>query len=598
MQALAERGVPVETWVEGLPLEVEDLTTPGATIPWDVFVPLIDRASEASGGPEELEALALKIAHSPASVGRRALRLAAGPIELYKLILLWGRSLEFEDVTVRVEDLPGGRLRVTSEIREHLPGSIAFWHAVRGSLRGVPRLMGLPEARVQGEITPHRAVFVITPPPSATLASRVRGALRGLVSSRPLVEELARQQEELRASYAELRAAHTALQRQSDALRESEARYRALIENTADTVAVSDMRGRFVFVNQGVIGLTGYHPEEWVGQLGHQFIHPDDLPMLSSALPQLEGDGVEVPLEFRLLCRDGEARWVEGRAKRFCSAEGEDRAVLVIRDIGDRKRAEAERQSYAAKLEREVARRTRELEQVNRQLRALQTRLINAERIGAAGELAGRVAHSINNPLAALIGNLELMIESTGDDGLERLLQLAKRIEAVVQRTLELFRQGALDLEPENPGKIVLEVARELRERGVRPKLEIETKIPGGLPLILIDRTLLVSALVGIAENGVDAMAGGGTLWLEVGALPGLGVIRFTVADSGPGIAPELQGKVFEPFFTTKPAGTGLGLAIAQGIVRGHEGRIVFAQRPGGGTIATVELPYLAAPLG
>jgi len=70
-------------------------------------------------------------------------------------------------------------------------------------------------------------------------------------------------------------------------------------------------------------------------------------------------------------------------------------------------------------------------------------------------------------------------------------------------------------------------------------------------------------------------------------------VVQFRISDSGPGVAQELLDKVFEPFFTTKSAGTGLGLAIAQGVIRGHEGRIVFEPRPGGGTVVRVDVPVL-----
>jgi signal transduction histidine kinase len=87
-------------------------------------------------------------------------------------------------------------------------------------------------------------------------------------------------------------------------------------------------------------------------------------------------------------------------------------------------------------------------------------------------------------------------------------------------------------------------------------------------------------------------MPEGGDLWLDVTALEQISVIRFTLADCGPGIPEELHKKVFEPFFTTKAAGTGLGLAIAQGVIRGHEGRISIGTRPGGGALVRVDVPF------
>lgn len=267
--------------------------------------------------------------------------------------------------------------------------------------------------------------------------------------------------------------------------------------------------------------------------------------------------------------------------------------LTIARDIHVRKQHEQDQQFNAERLEREVARRTTELEQVNSELRELQRRVIEAERMGAVGDLAARVAHAVNNPLTALIGHLELMLDGTRgkDPKVERLLQLAQRIRDVVQSTLVLFREGALDLMAESPREILEEVASEFHERCERQGIAVELKVPSGLPELVADRTLLISALGSIAQNAIDAMPDGGTLELEIGALPGLGVARFSVADRGPGVAPDLRERVLEPFYSTRPGGSGLGLSIASGVVRGHGGRIMIEDRPGGGALVHIDLP-------
>jgi len=121
--------------------------------------------------------------------------------------------------------------------------------------------------------------------------------------------------------------------------------------------------------------------------------------------------------------------------------------------------------------------------------------------------------------------------------------------------------------------------------------VRIEVKIGTTLPEILVDRTLLVAAIVSLAENALEAMPNGGTLWLDARGFGGVAVVEFTVEDSGPGIPKDLRAKIFEPFFSTKAAGTGLGLAIAQGVIRGHGGRIDVGERPGGGTRIQVKIP-------
>ena len=234
-----------------------------------------------------------------------------------------------------------------------------------------------------------------------------------------------------------------------------------------------------------------------------------------------------------------------------------------------------------------------ELERTNQTLRDLQGRLIEAERLEAAEEFAASVAHAINNPLAALIGNLQLQIDATRepDARLERSLHLAKRIRAVVERTLRLYRGGALKRAPTAAEAVLADVSDELAERAAARNIRLELKVEAGLPLVEVDRALLAAALVSIAENSLDAMRDGGTLGLIAEALPGTNVVAFRVWDTGPGIPEPLREEAFKAFFTTKGGGTGLGLAIARGIVRGHTGRISISDRPGGGALISAEIP-------
>ena len=210
-----------------------------------------------------------------------------------------------------------------------------------------------------------------------------------------------------------------------------------------------------------------------------------------------------------------------------------------------------------------------------------------------ATRLAGSVAHAINNPLAALLGTVEMALESGGGQrqALQRVLHLAHRIESVVASTLQLFRLEAPRCEPVAVSDLLESVRRELAARNSPGRIGVETKLDAELPEVLGDPELLTRALTALAENGMEAMAEhGGQLWLEAERAAGDGVV-VRVIDSGIGIAPELRERVFEPFFTTKGGGTGLGLSIADSIVTQHGGRIDLAARHGGGTTAAVHLP-------
>ncbi|HEY5646964.1 MAG TPA: ATP-binding protein, partial [Pseudomonadales bacterium] len=265
----------------------------------------------------------------------------------------------------------------------------------------------------------------------------------------------------------------------------------------------------------------------------------------------------------------------------------------ITRDVTDREEALSDRRRYAEQLESQVAERTRDLERTNEQLRSLQSRLIEAERLEATGQLSGQVAHAINNPLMALIGKLQMRIESGGggDPGADDLLVLARRIESVVRSMLEFSRCEELTLSDIRPDTLLAQVELELRAIWAPRGVEFVTQIDGETPALRADGELLYAALAAIAENAAEASPAGETVELHVGTAAGGRAVEFRIADRGPGIPEALRRQVFEPFFTTKPQGTGLGLAIAWGIVRGHRGRIGIEDRRPCGALVRIHLP-------
>lgn len=255
--------------------------------------------------------------------------------------------------------------------------------------------------------------------------------------------------------------------------------------------------------------------------------------------------------------------------------------------------SEARNRELVAQLEIGLAERTGELESRGEELRELQQQLIQAERLGAAHELAGSVAHAINNPLTALIGQVQMVLESSdpADPRIERVHQVALRIRDVVSRTLQLFRRGELNLGREDPRRILEDVAASLRPLAAQAGVQLGLKCEAGIPTLEVDGVLLRAALASLGENAIEASSAASSVDLELTSVPSLRVLEFRIADAGSGIPPGLQHQAQKPFFTTKPGGTGLGLAIAQGVVAGHRGRLRLLARPGGGTIAAVELP-------
>ncbi|MBA4207128.1 sensor histidine kinase [Pannonibacter phragmitetus] len=270
-------------------------------------------------------------------------------------------------------------------------------------------------------------------------------------------------------------------------------------------------------------------------------------------------------------------------------------------------------------LNARVAERTRELEQSNLQLEAATRQLIVSEKLAAIGEITAGVAHEINNPVAVIQGNLDVLRQVMGDRAVEaatefRLLdEQVHRIHLIVTRLLQFARpeEFAGWTERTDPAE-ALEgclplVQHLLKKAGVSVTLE-----PFSTRQVLINRTELQQVLINLIVNAVHAMPGGGRLRLacEDAEEAGLSGVRFTVADTGTGMSAEVQARIFEPFFTTRPApgttpgssstsgssatGSGLGLSICQKLVERQNGRITVQSTPGEGTTFTIFLPEAA----
>jgi two-component system NtrC family sensor kinase len=120
--------------------------------------------------------------------------------------------------------------------------------------------------------------------------------------------------------------------------------------------------------------------------------------------------------------------------------------------------------------------------------------------------------------------------------------------------------------------------------------ITVHIEVPKGLPKVVVDETQLIQVMVNIVLNAADAMASTGTLDISAGMIDK--EVEICIADTGPGIPGEHLEKIFDPFFTTKEKGTGLGLAVSYNIIKSYHGDIVVENRPGGGTIFKVRLPY------
>lgn len=343
-----------------------------------------------------------------------------------------------------------------------------------------------------------------------------------------------------------------------EALRRSEARFRALLAAAPVAILTLDRDGTLSAVNAAAFSLLGITAGQEVGPLADLLV---------------PGERAHVEAHFAAAFA-GETRECLARLRRPDGAVRESHLVAVPLEARGGVRT-------VLALARDVT-----------DEQALRERVAHAEKMAALGQLVSGVAHEINNPLAGITALAEALAMEERDEGTDRILQTirreAGRAARIVQDLLLFSRQRPLVRRPVDLNEVVREVVEVARVGEVSWILDLDQT----LPVVAADHDQVVQVVRNFVLNGAQAMAGS----------PAAGRIRTwaegefvccEVLDQGPGIAPDVLGRIFEPFFTTKAAGagTGLGLSISHGIVRAHGGQIRAQNRPEGGARFWFELP-------
>jgi C4-dicarboxylate-specific signal transduction histidine kinase len=373
--------------------------------------------------------------------------------------------------------------------------------------------------------------------------------------------------------------------------REGEALNRAVLASLSGAVAVIDRAGAIVRVNE-TWGRLGHTPGgRFLSGLvvGGNYLDAcrraaergvqEAEPVRAGVLAVLERTREGFSLEYAGPER-AHGGWWEILVVPLDRPEGG--AVVTHRDISDRKRGEHEAQQQRESL-------------------------AHAARVLAVGELAGSLAHELNQPLTAMVTNAlaarRLIHQPTPDlvelrAILSDIVQDGKRGADVIRGVRGLLRRGdseqaAVDLNP-----LVREVAGLLGSDAATKGITVRLEMSPDLPPVLGERVQLQQVILNLFMNAYEAMSGApdGPRELVVRTRCGPAGVEFLVSDTGPGLSDEAFARMFEPFFTTKPEGLGLGLSISRTIVRDHGGEIRVVRHAGRGSTMSVTLPPAGAP--
>ena len=365
-----------------------------------------------------------------------------------------------------------------------------------------------------------------------------------------------------------------------DALRDSEQRYRAIVENAYDLIIEISDQGECHYVSPNCQAVLGYDSSDMLGKSFFDFVYPEERPSLTTSFHTNIGSLKELDMVGRIQTKQGEWRWFESHVHPFRTSLGTVKGVIVARDITEQKRVEEER--------------------------------VRATKLESVGLLAGGIAHDFNNILTSVFANIGLAKMVTAKDSssptsvVERLSAAEKaclRARDLTKQLLTFAKGGAPVKSTTSITSIISDTVEfALRGSSVRCCLQI----PEDLWPVIVDEGQISQVLQNLVINAEQAMAEGGEIHVSVAnecldsptelPLKAGNYVRVSVTDQGIGIPQDHLPKIFDPYFTTKQKGSGLGLATTYSIIKRHEGHINVSSALGKGACFTFYLPASLGP--
>jgi PAS domain S-box-containing protein len=351
-------------------------------------------------------------------------------------------------------------------------------------------------------------------------------------------------------------------------LADSEARYRVLVENINDVIFSLDLKGSVTYISPVVHNFGELTPDQVVGKLIWEFIHPDDHSAVATAFDRVLTGHLE-PLEFRVIDRQGKLYHVRTSSRPLLEEGGVVGLTGVMSDITERKRAEEEIHKLNQELEQRVADRTAQLEFANKELEAF----------------SYSISHDLRSPLRAVDGFSLILLDDYADkldeEG-KRLLNVVRdntcRMGQLIDDMLKFSRTGRLEMTPSNIDmeKLVREVVEELQTSVTQiPNLQFEIE---RIPDASGDSAMMRQVFVNLLSNAIKFSRNMKAPSIRVGGSIERDEAVYYVKDNGVGFDMEKADKLFGVFQRLHSMeefeGTGIGLAIVKRIVTRHGGRV------------------------
>ncbi len=344
-------------------------------------------------------------------------------------------------------------------------------------------------------------------------------------------------------------------------LKSSEKKYRSLIENSPEAVAIIDSEGHILECNSKLNHLTGYKATRLKSLNFYELIDQENRRKITSFTSNTSdaehfetelftADGLKIPVEIYLI-------------RGFSLDRKDDLSFVYVRDLSERKKIE----HYS----------------------------IQTEKMVALGQISSGIAHEIRNPLFALNNNLDYLKKKFGREQTFReiypeLKGGIERIQNIVSAILDFARPHQPEFKRMDINEIINKSLLLVKKQSEKLSISIETQLDAGIPEVEVDPHQMEQVFINLFLNAFAAMGESGTLTIQTRALSSF--VKIKIQDTGRGISPEDLERIFEPFYSKTPDGTGLGLAIVQRVLEQHHARYQVVSEPYIGTKFYVYLPY------
>lgn len=384
---------------------------------------------------------------------------------------------------------------------------------------------------------------------------------------------------ELEKANKELRVEIKSREQIAKDLRHSEARYRQLNAIYPVGIFHTDKNGSNIYVNSKACEIQGIKASDARGYGWTENLHPDDRERVVSTWENGVKYGIPINIDYRFV-RNNKVTWVNGQTVPEYDEKGSIAGYVgILADITRQREAEE-------------------------QIKQNQIEIAHFSRLNSMGEVASGIAHELNQPLTAImsyasgvkrrLSDIQKDIPKEIFDAIEQTIKQAQRAGEVIHHLKDFLRKGALSKKETDINAAINDVLMFINKPLSNAGITVKLKLDKLLPTIYADRIHIEQVIINIVNNAIDAIIEADspkrTITIRTGVFEN-DSICITIADSGPGIAPDLIDNVFNPFITTKQDGMGIGLSLCYNIVDKHNGKITVNSKLGKGTIFHIILP-------